>query len=221
MVEAEVTDGGEPQPVREAAQALPRVPGYRLEGLLGRGSTGVVYRARQVSVDRVVALKILHKELVGARKAELRLQREARATAKLAHPNIVTAIDMGEVDGVWWYAMELVDGQPLHKILAESHLTEREALRLFIPIVEALQHLSERGIVHRDIKPSNILVDTGGRARLVDLGLAHAEDDPQITNHGGTLGTPHYISPEQARDPGSADAQSDLWSLGATLYHAV
>ena len=221
VVKAEVTDGGEPQPVREAAQALPRVPGYRLEGLLGRGSTGVVYRARQVSVDRVVALKILHKELVGARKAELRLQREARATAKLAHPNIVTAIDMGEVDGVWWYAMELVDGQPLHKILAESRLTEREALRLFIPIVEALQHLSERGIVHRDIKPSNILVDTGGRARLVDLGLAHAEDDPQITNHGGTLGTPHYISPEQARDPGSADAQSDLWSLGATLYHAV
>ena len=217
MAEDEVNDAAGPA----APSQAPSVPGYRIEGLLGRGSTGVVYRARQLSVDREVALKILHRELVGARKAELRLQREARATAKLAHPNIVTAIDMGEVDGVWWYAMELVDGQPLHRILAERRLSEREALRLFIPIVEALQHLFERGVVHRDIKPSNILVDAAGRARLVDLGLACADDDPQITNHGGTLGTPHYISPEQARDPGSADVQSDLWSLGATLYHAV
>ena len=212
---------GESREFATAQEKLPQVPGYRIEGLLGSGSTGVVYRARQTSVDRVVALKILRKDLGGASKAQLRLQREARATAKLAHPNIVAAIDMGEVDGTWWYAMELVDGRPLHKILAAERLPEREVLRLFIPLVEALQHLSERGVVHRDIKPSNILVDGLGRARLVDLGLAHADDDPAITNHGGTLGTPHYISPEQARDPASADAQSDLWSLGATMYHAA
>jgi serine/threonine-protein kinase len=199
----------------------PRIPGYRIEGVLGRGATGVVYRARQVSVDRVVALKVLHRELVGARRAEQRLQREARTTARLAHPNIISAIDMGEVGGVWWYAMELVDGVSLQDRLRDGALSEREALRLFIPLVEALQHAFERGVVHRDIKPGNILVEKGGRARLVDLGLAVADDDPLLTKGGGTLGTPHYISPEQARDPRSADVQSDLWSFGATLYHAV
>ncbi len=199
----------------------PRIPGYRIEGVLGRGATGVVYRARQVSVDRVVALKVLHKELVGARRAEQRLQREARTTARLAHPNIISAIDMGEVGGVWWYAMELVDGVSLQDRIKEGALSEREALRLFIPLAEALQHAFERGVVHRDIKPGNILVERAGRARLVDLGLAVADDDPLLTKSGGTLGTPHYISPEQARDPRSADVQSDLWSFGATLYHAV
>jgi serine/threonine-protein kinase len=204
-----------------AEPEAPRIPGYRIEGVLGRGATGVVYRARQVSVDRVVALKVLHKELVGARRAEQRLQREARTTARLAHPNIISAIDMGEVGGVWWYAMELVDGVSLQDRIREGALSEREALRLFIPLVEALQHAFERGVVHRDIKPGNILVEKGGRARLVDLGLAVADDDPLLTKSGGTLGTPHYISPEQARDPRSADVQSDLWSFGATLYHAV
>ncbi|HEV8113097.1 MAG TPA: serine/threonine-protein kinase [Planctomycetota bacterium] len=199
----------------------PEIPGYRIEAVLGRGATGVVYRARQVSVDRVVALKVLHRELVGARRAEQRLQREARTTARLAHPNIISAIDMGEIGGVWWYAMELVDGVSLQDRLRDGPLSEREALRLFIPLVEALQHAFERGVVHRDIKPGNILVERGGRARLVDLGLAVADDDPLLTKGGGTLGTPHYISPEQARDPRSADVQSDLWSLGATLYHAV
>src|SRR5262245_3003549 len=91
------------------AQA-PSIPGYRIEGVLGRGATGVVYRARQISVDRAVALKVLHPELVGAKSAAQRLQREARATARLSHPNIISAIDMGQVDGAWWYAMELVDG---------------------------------------------------------------------------------------------------------------
>ncbi|MBL8859673.1 MAG: serine/threonine protein kinase [Planctomycetes bacterium] len=199
----------------------PKVPGYRIEGVLGRGATGTVYRARQMSVDREVALKVLHPELVGAKGAERRLQREARATARLAHPHIISAFDMGVVDGMWWYAMELVDGVSLAEKIRERTLTEREALRLFIPLVEALQHAFERGVVHRDVKPANILVERGGRALLVDLGLAFADDDPSLTKSGATLGTPHYISPEQARDPSGADSQSDLWSLGATLYHAV
>jgi serine/threonine-protein kinase len=210
MVPDEVTSRGEP-----------RIPGYRLEGIVGRGATGVVYRARQLSVDRVVALKILHPELVGAKSAALRLQREARTTARLAHPNIISAIDMGEVDGVWWYAMELVEGVSLLERLREKTLSEREALRMFIPLCDALQHAFQRGVVHRDIKPANILVDKNGRAFLVDLGLAVADDDPFLTKGGGTLGTPHYISPEQARDPSGADTQSDIWSLGATMYHAV
>ena len=199
----------------------PKIPGYRIEGVLGRGATGTVYRARQISVDREIALKVLHPDLVGAKGAERRLQREARTTARLAHPNIISAIDMGEVDGMWWYAMEFVDGESLQEKLRERPLNEREVLRTFIPLVEALQHAFERGVVHRDIKPANILIERGGRALLVDLGLAFADDDPLLTKTGATLGTPHYISPEQARDPSNADAQSDLWSLGATMYHAV
>jgi len=208
------------EPLKQKAE-LPPVPGYRIEGIVGKGATGIVYRARQLSVDRVVALKVLHRELVGATSAAARLQREARATARLAHPNIISAIDMGEVGGMWWYAMELVDGVSLAERLREGPLGEREALRIFIPLCEALEHAFERGVVHRDVKPANILIERGGRALLVDLGLAFADDDPQLTKGGGTLGTPHYISPEQARDPSGADVQSDLWSLGATMYHAV
>lgn len=207
---------------RPLRSALPRIDGYRVEGVLGRGSTGIVYSAIQLTVDRPVAIKVLHPELAGRRAAVKRLQREARTTARLAHPGIISAIDMGEQDGLWWYAMELVEGISLGERLVErGPMTEREALRFFLPLVDALQHACEGGVVHRDIKPSNILVDSHGRARLVDLGLAFAEDDPRLTRTGGTLGTPHYISPEQARDPSVADTRSDLWSLGATMYHAV
>ncbi|MEE8467569.1 MAG: protein kinase, partial [Planctomycetota bacterium] len=202
--------------------ALPRIDGYRIEGVLGRGTTGVVYSAVQLAVDRPVALKILHAHLVGTKRAVRRLQREARTAARLAHPSIITAIDMGQQDGQWWYAMELVEGISLaDRIKEKGVFTEREALRFFIPLCDALQHAYEGGVVHRDIKPANILIDAHGSARLVDLGLAFAEDDPLITAPGGTLGTPHYISPEQAKNPSSADSQSDLWSLGATMYHAL
>jgi tRNA A-37 threonylcarbamoyl transferase component Bud32 len=208
------------EPLKKARE-LPQITGYRIEGIVGRGATGIVYRARQTSVDRVVALKVLHQELVGSASALRRMQREARLTAKLAHPNIISAIDMGEIGGQLWYAMELVDGLSLAERISERPLSEREALRIFIPLCEALRHAHERGVVHRDIKPANILIERGGRALLVDLGLAYSEDDPLLTKSGGTLGTPHYISPEQARDPASADVQSDLWSFGATLYHSV
>jgi hypothetical protein len=202
---------------------LPEIPGYRIEETLGRGSTGVVYRATQIAVEREVALKVLHAELVGRPKAVRRLQREARTTARLTHPNIVTAIDLGQsADGLWWYAMELVRGESLAARLKRTgSISEREALRLFAPLVDALDHAFQHGVVHRDIKPANILIDERSRARLVDLGLAFREDDPLITSPGGTLGTPHYVSPEQARKPESADARSDIWSLGATLYHAL
>lgn len=201
---------------------FPIIPGYHLETVLGRGATGVVYRATQLSVKREVALKVLRSELVGTSKAVQRLQREARNTARLHHPNIISAIDMGEISGRWWYAMELVGGPSLAAhIKKKGALTEREALRTFPPLAAALQHLYEEGIVHRDVKPANIVLEEGGRALLIDLGLAFSEEDASITRSGGTLGTPHYISPEQARDPSSADVRSDIWSLGATMYHAV
>lgn len=211
-----------PQSSPESSSSLPRIEGYRIEGVLGRGATGVVYSAVQLAVDRPVALKILHLELMGNRRAVLRLQREARTAAKLAHPAIISAIDMGESEGRWWYAMELVEGISLAERLEEKGvLTERQALRFFEPLVDALQYAHEAGVTHRDVKPANILIDPHGQARLVDLGLAIGEDDPALTSPGGTLGTPHYISPEQARDPSSADTRSDIWSVGASMYHAL
>jgi hypothetical protein len=204
------------------SRSAPRIPGYEIEGEIGRGATGVVWRARQVAVDREVALKVLHADLVAKPRTIQRLQREARTTARLAHPHIVTAIDMGETGGQWWFAMELVDGPSLAlRLRQQGRLSEREALRLFIPLCEALVHMHEHGVVHRDIKPGNILIDRRGGARLADLGLAFADDDPSLTRSGTTLGTPHYISPEQARDPGAADIRSDIWSFGATLFHAL
>ncbi len=214
--------GADPASGPGAAIGLPSIPGYRIEETLGRGSTGVVFRATQLAVDRQVALKVLHPEVSGRPRAVRRLQREARTAARLAHPNIVTAIDMGESRGLWWYAMELVAGESLAvRLKSVGRLSQREALRLFTPLVDALDHAFRQGVVHRDIKPANVLIDTDGRPRLVDLGLAFREDDPLITNPGGTLGTPHYVSPEQARNPLAADTRSDIWSLGATLYHAV
>ncbi len=200
----------------------PTIEGYEISEVIGRGSSGVVYRARQLSVEREVAIKIVHERLAHEPRVVRRLQREARTTARLAHPHIVSAVDMGETSGRWWYAMEYVDGPSLaERLRAEGKIREREALRLFIPLCEALEHLWEHGVVHRDIKPANILIDRASGARLADLGLAFAEDDPSITGTGGTLGTPHYISPEQAVDPRKADVRSDIWSFGATLFHAL
>jgi hypothetical protein len=223
--EPEAPRDGPPRETRRAERdiGLPEIPGYRIEETLGRGSTGVVYRATQLAVEREVALKVLHPDLIGRPKAVRRLQREARTTARLTHPNIVSAIDLGRTaEGLWWYAMELVRGESLaERLKRDGRMPEREALRLFTPLVDALDHAYRAGVVHRDIKPANVLIDERGRARLVDLGLAFREDDPLITSPGGTLGTPHYVSPEQARKPEAADARSDIWSLGATLYHAV
>ena len=205
-----------------APGGAPHIPGYAIEGELGRGSSGVVYRAVQLSVDRPVALKVLHAGRVQGSRGIRRLQREARIAAQLSHPGLISAIDMGEAGGHWWMAMELVEGPSLARRLASGgRLEESEALTLFLPLCDALQHASERGVVHRDVKPANILLQRPDHPRLVDLGLARVADDPSLTSTGSTLGTPHYISPEQARDPALVDVRSDLWSLGATLFHAV
>jgi serine/threonine-protein kinase len=207
----------------------PRIAGYRIEGAIGAGATGTVYRAIQEAVDRPVAVKVLHAEHSGNARIVRRLVREARTLARLKHPGIVGAIDMGQSEGRWWFAMELVEGQSLsERLRSGGPLSEREALRLFLPLAEAVEHLAEHGVVHRDIKPANILLEGGdnrgsrlGRPRLADLGLAFAEADPGITGEGSLLGTPHYVSPEQARDPTDVGTPSDLWALGATMFHAV
>jgi tRNA A-37 threonylcarbamoyl transferase component Bud32 len=213
-----------PEPLRAAFSPgdSPQIPGFVLQGVIGRGASGIVYRAREIALDREVALKVLHTDVAKNTQTVRRLQREARTTARLGHPHIVSAIAIGEHRGLHWYAMGLVDGPSLAQVLRQDgRLREREALRYFIPLCEALEHLWEHGVVHRDIKPANILIDHTAGAQLADLGLAFADADPSLTSQGATLGTPHYISPEQAVDPTRADVRSDIWSFGATLYHAV
>jgi hypothetical protein len=215
---AEVPERGR----RSGGAEQPQISGYRLEGVLGRGASGVVYRARQLSVDRPVALKVLHLSATAKESTVKRLRREARLMAKLDHPNIVTAVDVGKSEGGWWLAMELVEGRALSERLHRGGpLDESEAIELFIPLCHALQHAHEAGVIHRDVKPANILLSITGEPKLVDLGLARTEDEVQFTRLGATLGTPHYVSAEQARNPVSVDARSDVYSLAATIHHAV
>ena len=178
---------------------FPEIPGYRIEAVLGRGSAGVVYRAVQLAVERPVALKVLHADVAARARSVRRLQREARITARLAHPGIVTAIDMGEVAGAWWYAMELVDGPSLQeKLKADGPMSERDALRFFIPLCEALEHAADAGVIHRDLKPANILctrTEGGALPKVIDFGIAKAvsqrlTEQTYVTFPGARLGTP-------------------------------
>jgi len=214
---------GQPEPRgTEQRVELPKIAGYRIEGVLGRGGSSVVYRARQLSVDRVVALKVLHLSATKNESTVKRLRREARLMAMLDHPNIISAYDVGESTDGWWMSMELVEGQALSERLRRGGpLTEEEAIQFFVRLSDALQHAHEAGVIHRDVKPANILITPEGEPRLVDLGLARSEDEPQLTRVGSIMGTPHYVSPEQARNPASVDARSDVYSLAATLHDAL
>ncbi len=198
--------------------------GFELLSLLGRGGMGAVYKARQTSLDRVVALKVLPPSLARNRDFIQRFLREARAAGKLNHANIVTGIDVGEADGFFYFAMEFVEGESLGaRLKREGPLPPAEAISIVRQVAEGLRHAHEHGLIHRDVKPDNVLIDKGGTAKLCDLGLARsaAAEDSSLTQTGTALGTPNYISPEQARGEGDIDAHTDIYSLGATLYHLV
>ncbi len=198
------------------------IPGYELLEKIGQGGMGAVYRARQQSMDRIVALKILPKSL--ARRAEFkeRFFREARAAGKLNHSNIVSAYDAQEANGYCYIAMEFVDGETVaNKIKREGALPEEEALHIAHQIAAALAHAWKSGIVHRDVKPENFLYTKERIAKLCDLGIAKAPADANLTQDGIALGTPRYISPEQARGVADLDYRTDIYSLGASLYHML
>ncbi len=199
------------------------IGGYEVISRLGKGQMGAVYKARQVSLDRIVALKVLPTRLAGDKRYMQRFMREAKAAGRLNHPNIVTAVDFGESDGLYYYAMDYVEGLNARDILEEEgKLGEDEALAITLQMARALQHAYENNIIHRDVKPENIMVDSEGRARLCDLGLAReANEDGALTQAGIVLGTPYYVSPEQAEGRRDLDTRSDIYSLGVTLYHMV
>ncbi len=210
-------EAGEPQKKLE-------IPGYQILERLGKGSMGMVYKARQTSVDRIVAVKVLLDALAQNKEFIKRFEREAKIAAKLSHNNIVNAIDAGDVDGHHYFVMEYVEGKTIKDELdAGKTYEEPEALRIVLMIAEALHHAHQRGLIHRDIKPENIIVTPDGGVKLADLGLARLTADEKwaMAEAGMAIGTPYYISPEQVRGQVDVDIRSDIYSLGASLYHMV
>lgn len=198
------------------------IPGYEVLAKIGEGGRGTVYRARQLSLDRLVAVKILSPELVSDAEYTTKFLQEARAAAKLSHPNIVQAIEAGVHHGIWYFVMELVESGSLHERLASiGKFSEPETLDIAQQMAQALDFAWRRAhMVHRDIKPANILLTADGRAKLADLGLAQRHGTP-ADKSGFTEGTPQYCSPEQCRGEANLDIRADLYSLGATLYHLI
>jgi len=200
------------------------IPGYQIIDKLGKGSMGIVYKAKQTSVDRIVAVKILLDALAQNKEFIKRFDREAKIAAKLSHNNIVNAIDAGEVSGHHFFVMEYVEGHTIKDDLDKNKVfDEKTALKIVLAVAEALKHAHQRGLIHRDIKPENVILTKDGNVKLADLGLARLTADEKwaMSEAGMAIGTPYYISPEQVRGQVDVDIRADIYSLGATLYHMV
>ncbi|MAT70263.1 MAG: protein kinase [Planctomycetaceae bacterium] len=193
---------------------------FQLLEEIGRGGMGVVYRARQRSLDREVAVKVMLRGAEASQGDQARFQFEAEAAARLDHPSIVPIYETGVVDGWRYFGMKLISGQTLSKVLAEGPMEQVEAARLVMRVARAIQYAHEHGVVHRDLKPANILLDSAGRPFVTDFGLAKRDTtDPTLTTTGAILGTPSYMAPEQAgAGRGEVGPASDVFSLGAILY---
>ncbi len=194
---------------------------YAIEVELGRGAMGVVYRARDQVLDRTVAFKELPAHLTEDAALVERFRREARALARLSHPHIVQVHDLVESGRQLWMAMELVTGGSVEQELErQGKLSFDRALELARQMAEALAHAHEQGVIHRDFKPANVMLDRTGSAKVTDFGLAKLSLDPGLTQAGAVMGSPSYMSPEQATG-GEADARSDIYALGATVYEML
>lgn len=198
---------------------------FRLIKKLGEGGMGAVYQARDETLDRIVAVKVLSRRLVGDEEFARRFVREARAVAALNHPNIIHIYFVGEQEGVIFFAMEFVDGQDLASMQRErGQVAEANALDWIRQAALGLRHAQRQGMIHRDIKPANLMLSRDGIIKIADFGLAkNLSPDAQtmqLTNTQAIVGTPHYISPEQAQTA-AVDHRSDIYSLGATLYHLL
>ncbi len=230
------TDDAEPP--REPAPALEAVgaafPQLDILELVGRGGMGVVYKARQKSLNRIVALKLLAPGRQADSGFTARFQREAQALAELNHPNIVTVYDFGQSGGFYFLLMEFIDGVNLRQAMLAGRFTPEQALAVVPPICEALQFAHNRGIIHRDIKPENLLIDRTGKIKIVDFGIARilrrestdhpagAGSDPRTRLTGmELLGTPGYMAPEQLRSPVVIDQRTDIYALGVVLYELL
>jgi serine/threonine protein kinase len=195
---------------------------YQLERFVGGGGMGAVFRALDTTLDRIVAVKVLSRQQSSDEEMLKRFRNEAQSAARLDHENIGRVHAVGSDDGWHYIVFEFIEGTNLRDVVnAEGPFDLARTMDVTIQIADALEHAADRDVVHRDIKPSNIIITPAGRARIVDMGLArlhHVAGDQDLTVSGMTLGTFDYISPEQARDPRSADSRSDLYSLGCTIF---
>ncbi|MFO1512014.1 MAG: protein kinase [Verrucomicrobiota bacterium] len=211
----------QPPTVEEVARLFPQL---EIIDFIGKGGMGAVYKARQPGLDRLVALKILPPQVASGAGFGERFNREARALAKLSHPNIVAVHEFGQVNGLPFFIMEFVDGLNLRQLERTRKLSAREALQIVPQICEALQFAHDEGIVHRDIKPDNILLDKKGRVKIADFGIAKLmgrETEADLTATKGIIGTPNYMAPEQVEKPETVDHRADIFALGVVFYEML
>ncbi len=199
------------------------IPGFDILEKIAEGGMGAVYKARQRSMDRLVAIKMLLPKHEDDPHARERFLREARAVAKLSHPNVVAGFDVGEAAGVWYFVMEFLDGESLEQRLRRGALDWQSSLAIIRQVACALEHAHLHGVVHRDVKPSNIMLVIDGTVKLADLGLARTPNGGEVTltQSGMVIGSPAYVSPEQAMGDRGLDSRSDLFSLGVTWYECL
>ena len=195
---------------------------YEIVNELGRGTMGVVYKAHDPQIDRMVALKVLRPDRVVSQDFVLRFLREAKAIGRISHPNIVTVYDVGQDHGTIYIAMEYLEGRPLNEVIKDRTVPVDETVGMCVQVAEALEYAHRQGITHRDIKPSNIILTSDNRIKLTDFGIARIEDPDaaQQTQAGDILGTPVYMAPEQVMGQ-KADGRTDLYALGVIAYEMV
>jgi len=210
--------------IKESKAAAHKIPGYKIIGKLGSGAMAVVYKARQLSLNRMVAIKILPKRFSENPEYVERFYKEGQAAGRLNHPNIVQAIDVGEAAGYHYFVMEYVEGKTIADDLTAGNVFEEaEALDIIIQVANALAHAHACSLIHRDVKPKNIMISTNGTVKLADMGLARETTDIEAAQSevGKAYGTPYYIAPEQIRGKMDIDGRADIYGLGATLYHML
>jgi serine/threonine protein kinase len=202
------------------------LPGYKILGMLGRGGMAMVYKARQLRTQRLVAVKVIDRSLADDPEIVARFRQEQALTTRLTHPNLVAAYDAGRAAGCPYLVMEFVPGDDLEG-LGQRHgpLPVAETCEIIRQAALGLQHLHEQGLVHRDVKPSNLMLTPSGRVKVLDLGVARdlreAGRRERITSHGQFLGTVDYVAPEQVLDSHAVDIRADIYALGCTLYELL
>ena len=212
------------RPVVEESGTTRNIPGYEYIRQLGAGAMAKVYLFKQLSLDRLVAVKMLPRKFTNNKRFIERFYAEGKAAGKLNHPNIVGALDVFNVGGKHYFVMEYVEGKSVYEqITRQKRYSESEALGVTIQVARALDHAHKNGLVHRDVKPKNIMITVESSAKLADMGLARPVDDVEAAEaeKGKAYGTPYYISPEQIRGMVDVDGRADIYGLGATLYHMV
>ena len=208
----------------ETKKSTRSIPGYRIKEKLGAGAMATVFLAKQLSLDRSVAIKVLPKKFSSNEKFIERFYKEGRAAAQLNHPNIVAAYDVGKAGEHHYFVMEYVNGQSVYdRLVKTKRFKEADAISVVRQVALALQHAHEKGFIHRDIKPKNIMINQREVVKLADLGLARAVSDKEAAKAeaGRAYGTPYYISPEQIRGAMDIGPPADIYGLGATFYHMV